>query len=259
MALEDQNTANLVWMVIAVLAGILHCIGIHFLLKLGKKKKVSHVLLIHLSGTEIAYLLFRGGFVIKRMVTLTVDGFKENSVDRAGSASILVGQYLSMFMITGDRFLAVKLALKYKAVVTGEKLFVLFPTCWVISVVSGCITWYFPKVLTSLMIGWMATLTGTFVITYIYIFTASSSIRKKLNLWVPISIVVSFSCLYLFPAVLVEFGLVKYSPWLFVVFVVNILADSIIYVIGTKQVKDQLCCSSRNNSYNTTNSTNSTN
>ena len=161
-----------------------------------------------------------------------------------------------MLMITADRFLAVKLALKYAVVMTRRKMIIIFPIGWVISLAHGCFIWFFPATITKMMIGWNCLMIVIFTITYTYIFVVvvkrskHINTRRHLNLKVPISIVIGFICFYLIPGILVQLGVTQYSAWLLVVFLLNTLSDSIIYILSTRYMKSRMCCHIKNSVQN---------
>ena len=116
---------------------------------------------------------------------------------------------------------------------------------------------------TKIMITWESVLAVTLTLAYTYIFimvTAPTRIRsnsnttgRQLNLKVPIAIVVSFFCLYLIPDFLLVLKQIPFTPWLYVIFLTDSLTNSIAYVLGTTQIKDQLCCNKTNSSRNSGN------
>ena len=247
---KDNKVALLIWIVIAGIALVIHLVGVYLLIKLARKRRVYHYLLLHLSAMEIVNILWMGVYVIWHMDAASM--VQRSRTELSGLIILLVGQYLSVIMITVDRVLAVKLAFRYRTVVAVQKLIIVFPVCWAVCLAHGCIVWYFKNAFVKILLAWEIPLVVLLIGAYIYIFTVveiqgrkgriNNNVRRRLNLKVPVSIVVTLIAFYVVPDFLVESGTVHFSPWLYVIFYLNVLTDPIIYILGTPQMLDMLCC-----------------
>ena len=260
MVLHSRNAPLFIWLVIAVIALIFHLLGVYLLMKLKRKRHVSHYLLFHLSGMEIINIIWMGVFVVWQMDASSM--MERSRVELSGVVFLLVGQYISVILLTVDRVLAVALVFKYRRVVTARKLIIVFPVCWAICLAHGVIVWYFTGTFVKILLAWEIPIVVLLICAYIYIFIVvqiqgrkgriNSNQKRKLNLKVPLSIVATLIAFYVVPDFLVESGVVQFSPWFYVVFYLNVLTDPIIYILGSPQMLAILCCKRSLSERNTT-------
>ena len=250
MVFHSRNAPLFIWLVIAAISLFFHLLGVYLLMKLKRKRHVSHYLLLHLSGMEIINIMWMGVFVFGHMDATSM--VERSKVELSGVVFVLVGQYLSVILLTVDRVLAVALAFKYRRVVTARKLIIVFPVCWAICLAHGVIVWYFTSTFVKILLAWEIPIVVLLVCAYIYIFTVveiqgrkgriNSDQKRRLNIKVPLSIVATLIAFYVVPDFLVESGAVQFSPWLYVVFYLNVLTDPVIYILGSSQMLALLCC-----------------
>ena len=154
--------------------------------------------------------------------------------------------------VTLDRVLAVKLIMRYKIVVTRQKLYVVIIFIWSISIIQGITYWFAPeKTINLIWIVWDSILASIVVISYIYIIMAvryqhrvmsESSSRTSpptLKYRVPLLIVSSFVSLNLIPDIIILTG--HDSVWLLNIWFLNYLLDPLFYVFHSRRFRNILC------------------
>ena len=60
-----------------------------------------------------------------------------------GLVSLVVGQIISIILLTADRVLVVKLAINYRGFITKRKILISLSLCWIICFLHGFITYFF--------------------------------------------------------------------------------------------------------------------
>ena len=101
-----------------------------------KEKKASDYLLIHLSMMETLKELFRASFLVYLLSQGTNTRIR---IQKTGMVMLVMGEYLSLFLITIDRVLKVKIAIKYNIVVTKKRILLAFLFCWAICIAHGVV------------------------------------------------------------------------------------------------------------------------
>ena len=248
--MSKDNEASILWLIVASISIILHVVGIFSLCSL-RRRKVSDYLLILLSIVEILKITMRVVFTILCMRT---GACRRTNVLITTVAICLIGQYQSVILITVDRVLKVKLSMKYNALVTRNIIFRLLIPYVSICLVHGSITWIFPHLEIKILLAWEILVFAIIIISYLYMFlhlkisarrlsrrSASTIRRQTLNLKVPILISVRFIAFYFTPNLLLAVKLIKFSPWLYSIYDLNIATDAIIYVLGTPKIRECLC------------------
>ena len=238
-----------VWFVLVSTNIVIHGIGLRLLIKL-KRKKVSDNLIMLLSvmemGSEITRLVYSIiylKFGLHNIVSIRIE--------HSTITSFVVGQLIALAFITLDRGLKVKFAIRYDVLVTKRKLIFACVFCLLLSVGNGCITWYFPFLFHKMLSAWKFIVLLILFGSYIYIFIHLKFIRRRLfgvdgnnlpmvqlNLRVPISIMATFVIFWLIPDILLAAQIIKLSPWIHVVFGINITFDGIIYIWGVPKLRD---------------------
>ena len=164
---------------------------------------------------------------------------------------LLVGQMISIILITVDRVVAVKFCLQYRAIVTKKRLLILLAFCWAVCISHGFIVWYFPfEVLNKILATWEILVTVVIVAGYGYIIAIvqqrnrnlvednNHKIRRpNLKLTVPALIVLTFFFFCLIPDLLLAIG-VKFSLWILSSFYFNFTTDSLIYIFGSGRIRN---------------------
>ena len=149
-----------------------------------------------------------------------------------------------------DRVLAVKLTIKYRAVVTKRRTLILFPCCWALCIVLGIVVYFsvYFIVYRVVLITWEIIVVIVIFFGYAYIilvvqgrnrkFAANHQQIQKTNvkLAVPTLVVVTFVLLFLVPDLLMTLG-VRHSIWFTCLVHLNILTDSLIYICGSGRMK----------------------
>ena len=100
-----------------------------------------HYLLLQLSVTEMSIIIWNGIYTI-RSITLKEDLSQRAGVHQIGLVILFVGQLITRILITIDRVLAVKLAIKYGLFVTHKKLAITVTVCWALYIPHGIAVHY---------------------------------------------------------------------------------------------------------------------
>ena len=236
------------WIVVAVAALIFQCIGGYFLFS-NRKKKVIDYLLLHLCFVELALLFWDAAFTIRHKVQ-GKDPATYLDIYKVGSIALVVGQMLSLILITFDRVLAVKLTIKYRAVVTKRRTLILFPCCWALCMIYGIVIHYSSdfSVFKVVLSTWEIIVVIIIFFGYGYIILVVQSRNRKfaasgqrvqrpnIKLAVPTLVVVTFVLLVLVPDLIITLG-VQHNIWFTCSIHLNILTDSLIYIFGSGRIK----------------------
>ena len=239
------------WLAVAIAAVSSHGVCIYLLLRL-HRKKVSDYLFMLLSIVEMVKVLLRVGYVI---YCLTQHTCPRNNVYFAATVTCLIAQYLSVIFITLDRVLKVQLSIKYGVFVTKKSLFWVSPPFIVVCLCHGLVTWIYPDTANNIVLAWEIFASVIIIACYFYIFkylrtltreifqeSSAISRRPGLKLKVPLLIVATFLAFCVFPNLLLAARLIRFSPWLYIIFDLNTLCDVVIYVFGTPKLIQLLPC-----------------
>ena len=208
-------------------------------------------LLLHLCSVELATILW-DGFHTTRYIVLSMDLSRLIKVHQVGLIMLLVGQMISIILITVDRVLSVKLTIKYKVMVTKSRLLIILVVCWAVCISQGFIVHYAShEVLNKKLSAWEILVAIIIVVGYGYIFIKTrygdrrlayitqQQRRTTVKPTVPGLIVVTFVFLCLIPDLLLAIG-VKFSLWILSVFYLNFMTDSLIYIFGSGQIRTRI-------------------
>ena len=231
---------------------ILLCIALYLLIKT-KKKKVSNLLLIHLFTTELVSILWEVTFLLLYQYKPFLS--KLQSVQFTGVVFVGYTRCQSVLWITVDRFLAVRLGLKYRAFATNCKLMSALILVWTISITHSLISWFAPIDVTILiLVIWNAGMVMIIVISYLYIIVAVKTQRRKLNTdttrgatthfkyRVPFAIGFFYTVLCLVPKLIAYFTDLEFSySWLYVGLILNFNTDPITYLLHGTPICWHMC------------------
>ena len=98
----------------------LHCVGLSLLLTAGKPT-IPICLIIKLSIVELSHILYEG-FIKASMFIENVDLAILSRTNQTVLVFLYSNQFLTLIAITVDRLFAVKLALRYRRLVTRRSL-----------------------------------------------------------------------------------------------------------------------------------------
>ena len=210
-----------------------------------------HYLLLHLGGTELAIVVW-DGFHTTRYIILKMDLSNLIKLHQTGLIILLLAQMISIILITLDRTLAVKLTIKYRVVVTKQRLLAILLFSWILCSSHGVVVYYSShEVLNKILSAWEIFVAVVIFIGYTYIVVIvqcrsrnlsedNQQIRRpKLKLTIPGLIVTTFIVLCLIPDLLLAIG-IKFSLWILSSFYFNFITDSLIYIFGTGRIRSRV-------------------
>ena len=239
---------EIVWCVEAILSLIFNFGGV-YLLVTEPKIKVSQLLLLHLSATEIMSIckdLVAGYYIF---VLNTYPSFWFRSL----TSPIFIAQMLSVIWITIDRVMVVYLGLKYKSQITKKRVCLALVCGWVVCYAHSFLIYYGPKLIhRQICLAWEFLVLLVVTSSYKYIFkyipikrsrtlkTLYSTVSKRrLNVKVPFFIVIVFSLFVFLPSLLLNFFTVDYSTLAAVVYI-HYLINPVVYVFGSHKIRHRL-------------------
>ena len=122
-----MDTAFICWFIIAIASLILLCTGCYLLFS-EKNKKAIDYLLIHLCCVELLTLIWDGTKTIGLFFLEVKPNVKSTLLEiyKVGSVLLVVGQMMSVILLTVDRVLAVKLTIRYIVFVTKRRILISF-------------------------------------------------------------------------------------------------------------------------------------
>ena len=241
-----------IWYIIVVISLLAHSSAIHILVK-KKNKRVMDWLIMHLCCAEVMFVIWDVSFYSSYFGTgrSFMNGYSrdwEYTSHLVGEIIIDASIYQSMFWITLDRVLSVKLAFKYSLEVTPRNIGIFLTITWVVSIVQGLIYMALPRETVSLIyVIWDCVIVGTILFSYGYIILAVKKKRRRfstsetranhqrLRYQVPLLIVLSFTLFCLIPDILLEIDEKFETMWLYCIWLTNYMVDPLIYVFNTKK------------------------
>ena len=230
-----------------------------------KKKKVADLLLIHMCICEslaAMWQIVHNSLAVRHKTGQTLTGTPLNLV---GEVVIFSSLYQIMICITIDRYLAVKLNLRYRLIVTKYRFFVTSTIIWTLSSLLGVL-----YALTSMGVYYViwnvfdAITVATIIICYSYIiwtvhrqkciFKINSSCRNQFRYHIPLWIGLTFIFLIFIPNLVLTINNNLYGVWFLVIFSFNYCCDPLIYVLSLycERKRKQLVTNSSNNHVTTT-------
>ena len=246
----STNASIIFWLVVAATSLLFQCFGFYLLFS-QRNKKVMDCLLLHLSAVELALILWQAFHNI-RYAICGMDLSKPTKLHQMGLIILLVGQMISVILITADRVLAVSLTIRYRAIVTKRRLKILFAAGWVLCISHGFIPYYFSfKVLNEILTAWdilvaIIIFTGYGYIVIIVQFKNRALVesnqytkRPNLKLTVPGLILSAFVLFCLIPDLLLAIC-IRLSLWILSNFYLNFLTDSLIYIFGSGRIQSRV-------------------
>ena len=256
--MKSSRFGWVVWYAETATAILAQCFALSLLLR-KPKKKVSDLLLSQLFLSELVYILWTLTFYLIEVFSgkLSIPG---ETVAYIGE--ILIGYFIcqSVFWVTTDRVLAVRIGLKYKVFVTKSKYALAAAITCVISIVHSFLAWILAKRTVSLvMVVWDSIMMFYILSSYIYIIIAVHIHRKRLSIStstvthrrftyeVPFVIALSFIFLVELQNQLGFF--VKFQQtdhvWLHVAWFANFNVDPVCYLFYSRGLLKRLfCCTS---------------
>ena len=212
----------------------LQLLGLTMLLK-EPRKQVSDFLLIHLTIAEMLVLAY---------TQADIHHPPSQPLPLSACLYLFVGvlQFQTLFMITIDRYLAVKLALRYQIVVTKRKTFIMLTLIWAVSILICIPSYWYEKVMI-VVTSMAANLIGCvlFIVCYTYIIVTVRRRKRKVSkqsvpagrnnfkYHVPLIIIVTLVCFCTVPDIIWVFGAMDLQ-WHWVLWNANILADTLTYM-----------------------------
>ena len=230
---------------------LLHSAGLYLLLT-QRKKKIITLLLIHLSLVELIFLLILGINEVSLPYIISHIGLLPLKCSQLILICFLTAQFLSLAIITFERVLAVKLALRYRIVATKRKLIPVFSIIWLLSVSMSMAVWMNNDIFHIVLAIWEISLTIMYACSYSYIFITVRGRRRRLNLHnsaqnhlnlnlkVPFLLVFTLICFYCVPDLLLATKVCDKEIWFLPVFYVNYITDGLIYIFGLPECRQRI-------------------
>ena len=238
------NAATAIVFCELAVGSLLHCTGLILLLT-ARKSITGNLFLINLSFVELCYILHEG---IPNAYAFIKNGYF-GFPNRVGQTMVIFfhsARFLTLMAITADRGLAVRLALRYKIVVTRNRLLIVIFCIWLISSCLALIMWFSrANILNILLVTLESILIVVYLVCYMYIiFTLNQrqerfrnqTLARKLNIKVPFLLVLSFLCFFWIPELILAAGF-TYSIWFLTMFYMNNIVDALIYILGLPECK----------------------
>ena len=209
-----------------------------------KKRKVSDIMVMHLCACELVAVIF--GYCRECLYYWNLIQKGANTIPMLIYTTLYVSVYQSTMVIVLDRVLAVYLVLKYKVVVTKNKLVIVYIVLWLISIATGVLTYFTHW---SYWLFWDTSVIIIIASSYMYIIITVYRRRRamsrnnphlntpQLKLKIPLLIVSSFVLTFLIPDMIVILNYELYCIWFEVSWSLNWISDPLIYVIFTKLQK----------------------
>ena len=243
-----MEAAIVFWLVIAIVSFISQCIGC-FLLSTQKGKK--DLLLLHLSGVELALIIWDSFFCIRYLV-LAMDLIQPSKLYITGVIILVMEQIKSIILITVDRVLAVKLTIRYRIIVTRKRMNIVFAVSWLLSISHGVMVNYISlQEMKQIRSAWEILVTLMIITGYGYIIVLFQYRKRKLEenhrqigrtnlkLTVPGLILLTYIILCVIPDLLLSFG-TKFTLWILGLRYLNMLTDSLIYTFGSGRIRSRI-------------------
>ena len=243
----STKTATVIIFFELIFGIIVHIFGL-ILLFTSQSITISNLLLIKLSFVEISYILHEG---ITNAHSFIKNGHLEppNDVGRTMIIFLHSLRIMVLMAITVDRILAVRLALRYKTVVTRRKLVIVVICIWLTSSCLALIMWYsHASILNTLLAIEKSVLVVVYICGYVYIILRLKAIEKKfpnhkstrhLSIKVPFLLVLSLICFFWIPELILAAGF-DYSIWFLVLFYMTNIVDALIYIFGLPECQRRL-------------------
>ena len=220
---------------------IVNSFALRLLIKKKRDRKVSDLLIMHLCICEFLYAVWE---MVNYSLLLHLKKSKGTVVHVVGEAILFSSIYQSILCVTLDRVLAVRLNIRYRAMVTKRRCLFLLPVLWMISIAVGLLIGLTSeRVLLAMWISWDSIAGFTMISGYSYIFiivvsqrrrfSGTSSLRNQLRLQVPLCIGGTFFCLWLIPDLIINIDRQLYCVWILVLWFANIIFDPMVYVISS--------------------------
>ena len=247
--MADINVLWYIFFIEAAITIILGIIGL-FLLLMRQDKKPSDIMLAHLT---ICNILNVGNMVA--MVITTLAGVRSTMWIFSLSGFLLYLPHpLTLVVITIDRILAIKLVLRYRMVVTNKILTVGLVCVWLLAV-AYAVPSYFVKMMYSHIMPLCLSAANVifFIVSYTYIIVKVHFMRKSLsktgqrnnhsrfNYSVPLIIVLTYILFAVTTDITLLFiGVMNVTPWHFIGWTLNSLADTLTYVLSSPQIRSKI-------------------
>ena len=230
---------------------LLHSTGL-YLLFTARNKRIMVWILAHLSFVELTNVIYDSVNNIHLLITDKL--FNREKYHLALLMFFLSAQFLTLITITTERVIAVKLTIKYHAVVNKRRLLFVFVLIWIISTAMSLVVVISTKpVFNILLVVWEVLVVIVTICSYNFIaltvrrrrkrLTSSApnvpAPRLRLNLTVPFLIVLTMICFYLIPDMLLALG-IEFSIWFRAIFCLNYVTDALIYIFGLPQFRNRV-------------------
>ena len=226
---------------------VLHFVGLSLLLTAGKPT-IPICLIIKLSIVEMSHILYEG-FIKASMFIENGDLTILSRTNQTVLVFLYSNQFLTLIAITVDRLFAVKLALRYKRLVTRRSLVFLVICIWIVSSTLALVLWLSHDLLfNKMLVALECLLTSVYLYSYGYI-TYQMKLKKKQfhsevvtrmsNIKVPSFLVLTLICFYLIPDLILAVGY-PFSIWFLPVFYLNNITDALIYIIGMPMCRKRI-------------------
>ena len=236
------------WILEVCIILLLHSCGI-YLLVTQERRKVQDIILIQLSVCECLSIIWDMAHY-KQTIFSSDDMTSDNWT---GVLVIWIAIFLSIAALTMDRFLAVKLNIKYGLHVTIKRALITLAVTWIIALAHVVHYWYFDLSRHHVIfLAWECALLLLIISVYTFIFVSvrlrwnqihragvPGLTQRPLNYKIPALIVVSFVCFVSLLDLLQFFG-VEYKAWLSLVYNLNFLTDAAVYILGSPRTRRRL-------------------
>ena len=233
-----------------VLLGIL---GLVLLMK-GQQKKPSEIMLAHLTICNILTVCQLVATVVISNFIRAVNTVKTMWILSATQFLIHVPLVVTLIIITVDRILAINLVLKYRLVVTNKRLALVLFCAWLLGVLYGGST-YFVQSMVYFFVSLSASAAVVLflIVSYLYIIikvrvmrrgissTGQSNRHSRFNYTIPLTITLTYILFAVVPDITLQFsGSMNVSPWHYIAWTLNSLADTLTYIIGSPRIRSRL-------------------
>ena len=240
------------WCLEGSLAVFLNVCGLYFLLT-EKKKKVSNLILIHMSFTEILFLSLEVPYHTSVLLIYS-EIYSRHIWKKCFTLLLLVTKFQSMILLTLDRILAVKLGLHYASTVTKKRLFVAYIGVWTVTLAHIPYAIFTRK--NTIYLVWELLVLVFIILSYAYILikihlqrvkmaaidstgSHSNSNYPPVKYHVPLLIVLIFLGFFVVPSLALETG-IKKPIWFYSIWYVYYMFSPIIYTFGQPKFRGRI-------------------
>ena len=234
------------WSIIGILVVILHIWGLHFLLT-EKNKKVSRLILIHMSCVEIMVMTMEVSYH-STVIYLYLNASSRHMWKYCMTLVLLIAQFQLAILLTLDRVAAVSLGLRYAIIVTKRRVCIAFLVVWFVCVIHIPYPFFTDK--STIYLVWEVTTFVIIVTSYIYILVkihkdkkeskgmATNGNQRPVKYHIPLLIVSNFLIFIVIPEFVHEFF--RRPTWFYILWYLSYICDPLIYTLGRPKTRSRI-------------------